>query len=220
MHYGVKGMKWGVRKQYVSKGRQGVAPQSSVQASTGQGTPKERASSGKAAAEKIVNVENTSSNETESRQKKLREEISKSDWSQGEQLVRSNLDDDDIETINRFLDRADKAKTSDELRGIYSESIDAFMDIAEKMLGKDADDLIDFAIESMMDTSDTWYRSERNKRAAMSSSVSYAQQHSMQVQQQIMNDQFQRDTMQASINAANQAASLAMTQGMNPFMFG
>lgn len=150
IHYGVKGMKWGVRKQYVANGQQGGSVPNSAQASQVHGpstpaSPKERVSRGKEATENI-------------RRKRLRAEIGKADWNEGQKIVRNNLSSEHKQTIAQLTKKLDSAKSEKEKWALYGDSMNLFMTIAEDMVGENASAEIDFVIETLMDTPPEWYR--------------------------------------------------------------
>lgn len=65
---------------------------------------------------------------------------------------------------------------------------------------------------------------EQNMRNAAQAQQSNIQEHNRIHEQNMRNvvqsQQFMNQTVQQAVNASNQAASLSITGGMNPFMFG
>ena len=204
-HYGVKGMKWGVRHDKPSKSR---------------------------ASSKSSNIAKS---------------LSKMNWEEAEHTVISNLTSDEAKAmLNLYLDlgTAKTQKDKNKLSNRHNELIDS---ISKRLLGDDAskpfrnigsDSGKNFVAEVIdnIDEDDLYYiadggnysklkRQHTNQIAhtPAQTATDYAVQHHNMIQQQILNEQIMQQSVQAAQYAAqeaNRAASLSMTYGMNPFMFG
>lgn len=114
IHYGVKGMKWGVRKQYEGTGGGGGGGWGPNTIATGggpsplaasmAGNPKKKKSVGKAEVEKMGVKDNSSYNS-----KKIIKDLRKAgSWDKGKEVVKNTISDSDkkelVEKANKVMD--------------------------------------------------------------------------------------------------------------------